>query len=189
MPAGEGEATINGMATNWSIATAHDGAASPVRDARTPDLMWDAVRTVLRHECGARTFDNWLKPIAFAGIDGDTVRLALPTAFLADWVANHFLDRLRSLWAAQSPGVSHVTLTVVPTSVAAGPSADVTSPAPAAAPVSCIGLEPRYSFDSLSSSASRTSSLITPRERWPRVGRSASTRCFSTAPPGSARRI
>ena len=130
------------MATNWSTATAF--APAP---ATTVDAAWETVRTVLRHECGARTFDNWLKPIVLLGVDGDTVRLGLPTAFLADWVANHFLDRLRSLWTAQAPGVRHVALAVVPVAVAA-PLPAVVPASPAAVP--CIGLplEPRYSFDS-----------------------------------------
>ena len=130
------------MATNWSTATAF--APAP---ATTVDTAWETVRTVLRHECGARTFDNWLKPIVLLGVDGDTVRLGLPTAFLADWVANHFLDRLRSLWTAQASGVRHVALAVVPVAVAA-PLPAVVPASPAAVP--CIGLplEPRYSFDS-----------------------------------------
>ena len=131
------------MATNWSTATTF------APDMATPSIgaMWETVRTVLRHECGPRTFDNWLRPITLLGIDGDTIRLALPTPFLADWVANHFLDRLRSLWTAQNPAVRHVALTVVAANDA--PAATVAEPvSPALAP--CIGLplEPRYSFDS-----------------------------------------
>ncbi len=128
------------MATNWSMTL----PASPV--TTTPVAMWDSVRTVLRHECGQRTFDNWLKPIALVGIDGDTVQLALPTAFLADWVANHFIDRLRLLWTAQSAELRHIALSVVPSdqvaTVAACPVATL--------PTACIGLplEGRYTFDS-----------------------------------------
>ena len=133
------------MATNWSTTTLAPATAPTV------DAMWETVRTVLRHECGPRTFDNWLKPIALVGIDGDTVRLALPTAFLADWVANHFLDRLRLLWSAQSPELRHVALSVVPVAgTGATPLAVVpAAPAPAATPAACVGLplEPRYSFD------------------------------------------
>ncbi len=139
------------MATNWSTTAAPTPAGSP---AVTVDTMWESVRATLRRECGARTFDNWLKPITLLDIDGDTVRLALPTAFLADWVANHFIDRLRSLWIAQAADVRHVVLVVVPTrgTDAAGAAADAPAtlvPPPAVAGA-CIGLplEPRYSFDS-----------------------------------------
>ena len=131
------------MATNWSTTTLAPATAPTV------DAMWETVRTVLRHECGPRTFDNWLKPIALVGIDGDTVRLALPTAFLADWVANHFLDRLRLLWSAQSPELRHVALSVVPVAGTGATPLAVVPAAPAAVPAACVGLplEPRYSFD------------------------------------------
>ncbi|MGI4880174.1 MAG: chromosomal replication initiator protein DnaA [Janthinobacterium lividum] len=115
-------------------------------------VAWDAIRAALRAECGARSFDNWIKPIELAGVDGDSVRLALPTLFLADWVSTHFLDRLRTLWSAYRPELRHVVLTVVPSMRAPEP----VLPTAAAAvtivpePSSSIGLplEPRYSFDS-----------------------------------------
>ncbi len=116
--------------------------------------MWEAIRATLRAECGARTFDNWLRPIEFIAVQGDTVRLALPTHFLADWISSHYLERLRVLWATHCPQVGHVLLSVQPAMRMATPQpAAVTAPATARAvtpPESCIGLplEPRYSFDS-----------------------------------------
>jgi chromosomal replication initiator protein len=152
------------MATNWSFSEPSTDAA---RDDAQPgdavvttialDRAWEAVRAALRHECGARTFDNWLKPIALIGVEGDAIRLALPTPFLADWIANHFLDRLRALWTIQLTTIRHVVLSVVPAiklvepCVAALSDALATATTPLAlAPAACIGLplEPRYSFDS-----------------------------------------
>ena len=145
------------MATNWHSSEYGNGAAmDAVTGPNHPaDYIgaWESIRAALRHECGARTFDNWLKPIAFAGVDDDAVNLAVPTAFLADWIANHFLDRLRALWTARDPAIRHVVLAVVP-SVRAEDIAptEVIIPSAAAATVAtaCIGLplEPRYSFDS-----------------------------------------
>ena len=134
------------MATNWSFP---EPRALGDADAVDADSAWEAIRVALRRECGARTFDNWLKPIALGGIDGDSVRLAVPTAFLADWVANHFLDRLRALWSAQLPAISHVVLTIVP-SLRIAEAPVLTAMLTAAARPACIGLplEPRYSFDS-----------------------------------------
>ena len=120
------------------------------------DAMWSAIRAALLAECGARTFDNWLRPLTLLGIDGDAVRLALPTRFLADWIQTNFLERLRSLWSAYRPDLRHVTLTVVPAlqggdkAVAASlPAAVVTASSVAPPAPDCIGLplEPRYSFD------------------------------------------
>lgn len=112
---------------------------------------WAAIRTALRSEVGARTFDNWLEPVRLAGIEGNTVRLVLPTHFMADWIASHYLDRLRTLWALHMPAIGQVLLGVDAASRPAVEDIPVQPPAAAGpAPAACIGLplEPRYSFDS-----------------------------------------
>ena len=116
--------------------------------------IWQLIRSALRAECGARSFDNWLRPLVLIAIDGDTVRLGAPSHFLADWVASNFLERLRALWSAHRPGIRHVVLGIT----AAGSESPSepeprpeTVPASARAPAApCIGLplESRYSFDS-----------------------------------------
>jgi len=128
-------------------------AAEPVTAALTgpdaaTDAMWTAIRAALEAECGSRTFDNWLRPLVLQGIDGDVVRLALPTHFLADWIQTNYLERLRSLWSAYRPELRHVALSVVP-ALKGGMPALATLPAHVAGGEPCIGLplESRYSFD------------------------------------------
>jgi len=133
-------------------ASALFAAARPEPRERAPEpravVAWGSILTALRDECGAPTFESWLRPLALAGVDGDTVRLTAPSHFLADWVSANFLERLRGHWGAQLPGVRHVALSVrsdtapAPLPPAAAPLAHPTGP--------CIGLplEPRYSFDS-----------------------------------------
>lgn len=115
---------------------------------------WEAIRTVLRAEFGQRTFDSWLKPVEFVGIEGDEATLSLPTHFMADWIRNHFMERLRSLWTAQMPNVRSVRLTVAPTIRERGADAETSVEPPvmgaaAPAPVEAVGLrlEDRYTFD------------------------------------------
>ena len=112
---------------------------------------WAQVQAALRAETGDASFDAWLRPLTLHGIDGDTVRLAAPSHFLADWVASNFLQRLRALWSLHRPGIAHVALAVDPGGAAADPVV-LPAPAPALAhpTVACIGLplEPRYNFDS-----------------------------------------
>nr|WP_188762705.1 chromosomal replication initiator protein DnaA [Polymorphobacter glacialis] len=117
---------------------------------------WGRVRAALRVESGERNFDTWLAPLALLGADGDQVRLAAPTAFLADWVASHFADKLRQHWAAQRPGTRHVAVAVqagmTATPVAATPAAvraaiaTAAAISPAAMAIS-LPVESRYSFD------------------------------------------
>ena len=56
---------------------------------------WIRVRANLRESAGQRLFEQWLKPIELIpGEDRDTIRLALPSAFMTNWVRNHYADRL-----------------------------------------------------------------------------------------------
>ncbi len=118
------------------------------------DAAWAAIRVGLRRDCGVRTFDGWLKPITLAGYDAatDTVELALPSQFMANWVETHFADRLLHAWRAMLPQVRRVAIAGAadaqrPVLFAAAPEEE----APAAAALradSGTPLEPRYTFDS-----------------------------------------
>ena len=113
---------------------------------------WARVRANLRESAGARLFEQWLKPMELVdGDEPDTVRLALPSPFMTNWVRNHYADRLALEFKALVPDVrsvaietrsaNAVTVLVPPAPVAAA----------AAAPAKPQGerpvLEARYVFD------------------------------------------
>ena len=116
---------------------------------------WELIRSSLRRDCGARTFDGWLRPIALGTFDPETatLRLELPSQFMADWVQTHFSERLTLAWRAACPAVRHIAIRVG----AAAPrtAALVEIPAPAreheparqAGNVYAVALEPRYRFE------------------------------------------
>ena len=94
------------------------------------DRAWQRIRQNLRESAGARLFDQWLKPVELvAGDETDSIRLALPSQFMADWVRAHYADRLLLEFRTAIPGVRGVSietrsataqplvLTVVPTPV------------------------------------------------------------------------
>ncbi len=131
-----------------------DGAASGASD----DLArWEQVRAALRSESGVRNFDTWLAPLTFLGCDGGEVHVAAPSAFVADWVANNFGERLRLHWARLKPGVRHVCVSVAtngaaPDHAEAAPrSGPVAAPAPvlvaSAVPGLSLPIEQRYTFE------------------------------------------
>ena len=66
---------------------------------------WEQIRTGLRRDCGARTFDGWLKPAELGEFDPDSGELALvlPSKFMADWVRSHFGERLALAWKTVLP--------------------------------------------------------------------------------------
>jgi len=73
---------------------------------------WAAVRDGLRRDIGARSFDQWLGRTRYDGfckVDR-TVALALPSAFMANWVQKNFADRLNLAWRVTMPEVAGVRI-------------------------------------------------------------------------------
>src|SRR5437763_10214860 len=74
------------------------------------EAAWDSIRTGLRRDLGARTFDGWLKPAELGGFDPDSGALdvVMPSQFMADWVRSHFGERLTLAWKTVLPIVREV---------------------------------------------------------------------------------
>jgi len=127
---------------------------------------WTRVRASLRDSAGARLFDQWLKPIELIeGHEPDAVRLALPSAFMTNWVRSHYADRLLLEFRQILPHVRSctvetrivapvATLTAEPTPPVAVaveppvvPAPVATLPEPARAAAERPSLDPRYTFD------------------------------------------
>lgn len=97
---------------------------------------WARVRQNLRASAGQRLFDRWLKPMELVAPEEDgIVRLTLPSAFMTDWVRNHYADRLTHEFRAQLPQVREVaveTASALRTRIV--PPAALTESAPVATP-------------------------------------------------------
>ena len=134
------------------VAIANNHSAAETQDDMVAQA-WATVRANLRESSGVRLFDQWLKPIVLIpGSDLDAVRLGLPSAFMTNWVRNHYADRLLHEFRVLIPAVRSVSVETV------ARSAQVvtidTLPAPAniqpAEPVPTIerpSLDPRFTFD------------------------------------------
>ena len=50
------------------------------------EAAWESIRTGLRRDLGARTFDGWLKPAELGTFEPDsgTLDVVLPSQFMAD---------------------------------------------------------------------------------------------------------
>lgn len=133
---------------------------------------WARVRHNLRASAGQRVFDRWLKPMELVAPDEDgVVRLTLPSAFMTDWVRNHYAERLTHEFRAQLPQVRDVVVETVsalqarivpPAALPESKPAPVATPAPIAfaaavpqrAPAERPAFDPRYRFDRFVVSAS-----------------------------------
>jgi chromosomal replication initiator protein len=81
--------------------------------------QWARVRVHLRAEFGEAAFGSWLKPMTLADLRDSTVRIAVPTRFMRDWVATHYGERIRSLWTEENPAIGAVDIIVDPNQRAA----------------------------------------------------------------------
>ena len=153
-----------GSRKGFVVASLGQGAAIANNHSasETPDDLvaeaWVAIRTHLRESSGVRLFDQWLKPIVLIpGSDLDSVRLGLPSAFMTNWVRNHYADRLLHEFRALIPAVRSVSIETVARSaqvvtvdtLAAAPFAAPNSGATAeAAPIiEQPSFDPRFTFD------------------------------------------
>ena len=136
-----------------TIARNSDGTiADPIASA------WESIRANLRRDCGARTFDGWLRPISLGNFDPDsgTLRLELPSQFMADWVQTHFSERLSLAWRQRMPSVRQIRIAVGPAAPRTAAVVEIPGsedqPEPAAAKEATslysVALEPRYRFES-----------------------------------------
>lgn len=109
---------------------------------------WSHVRGNLRRSAGQRLFDQWLKPVVL--VDGSTseaVRLGLPSAFMTQWVRNHYSERLLLEFRAVLPEVLSVTIETM-----ADEPARVLKAEPEAAPAPLPqgerpAFDPRFTFE------------------------------------------
>ncbi|WP_114954909.1 chromosomal replication initiator protein DnaA [Sphingosinicella terrae] len=127
------------------------GTTDPITSA------WESIRAGLRRDCGARTFDGWLRPISLGGFDADTgtLRLELPSQFMADWVQTHFAERLALAWRQRLPDVRQIRIGVGAAAPRTAALVEIPGPAELPEPVPekaepslySVALEPRYRFE------------------------------------------
>ena len=118
---------------------------------------WARVRRHLRDSAGARLFDQWLKPMVLVETgDAESIRLALPSAFMTNWVKSHYAERLLHEFRALIPEVRSVSIetrreTPTPAVLKAEPAAPhnvvALHPAPAAPAAPPPLLDSRFTFD------------------------------------------
>ncbi|HXQ50224.1 MAG TPA: chromosomal replication initiator protein DnaA [Stellaceae bacterium] len=118
------------------------------RDAEL-QAQWARVRGRLRAEFGEPAYRSWLRSMTLVDVREGVIRIAAPTRFLRDWVAQHYSDRLRALWNVENSGVSGVEI-VLGASVSEPPPAEPALREPAEPPdekdVSAT-LDPRFTFE------------------------------------------
>ena len=102
---------MQGSRENLCLSDA--GCEAPEHAVPAPlEAAWETIRVNLRRDCGARTFDGWLKPAELGAFDGESgeLEIVMPSQFMADWVQSHFRDRLALAWRSVLPIVTDVKI-------------------------------------------------------------------------------
>ncbi|MBI1246081.1 MAG: chromosomal replication initiator protein DnaA [Alphaproteobacteria bacterium] len=76
------------------------------------EAQWVRVRARLKGEFGEAAYKSWLKPLTLVSVEDGTVRIAVPTRFMQDWVRQHYSDRIKTLWRAENKLVRTVEIVV-----------------------------------------------------------------------------
>jgi chromosomal replication initiator protein len=73
---------------------------------------WARVQGRLRSGVGDDIYMSWFARMELDGIDGNTVKLSVPTRFLKSWIQSHYAEKLLACWQSEHSGVSRIELTV-----------------------------------------------------------------------------
>ena len=73
---------------------------------------WTQVRERLRVELGEDVFSSWFARMEQECLNGDTVKLSVPTRFLKSWVQSHYTERLLACWQAEAPEITRIEIAV-----------------------------------------------------------------------------
>ena len=183
--------------SSTAVSATHSSSAAALRPGWTPipgrpaepdadAAAWVRVRSALRAESGDHNFDAWLAPLGLVGCDGDRVNsgraLGLSRRLGEQQLCRQAAPPLGGAAPRYPPGQHHRACRLAP-------------PPCRHPPRRCRCRACRSACRSrratpltASSSASRTNWPTTRPMPLPSRGRSASTRCSFTAPPGWARR-
>ena len=74
--------------------------------------QWARVRGLLRSEVGDASYRSWLKPLTLVSVTDGTIKIAVPTRLMRDWVVSHYGDRLRELWVGENSTIDVINIFV-----------------------------------------------------------------------------
>ena len=74
--------------------------------------LWLRVKQQLRALVGEEVYVSWFGSMDLDAIDGDTVRMSVPTRFLKSWINSHYTEKVLACWRAEVPSARRIEITV-----------------------------------------------------------------------------
>ncbi len=59
------------------------------------NIVWENAKTALKKQLGQATFNSWIKPLIYIGLENGVLKLAAPTKFIKEWVESHYGTKIR----------------------------------------------------------------------------------------------
>jgi chromosomal replication initiator protein len=81
-------------------------------DTSADESGWARVKRRLRIEVGEDIFSSWFARMEMEAVEGDSVRLSVPTRFLKSWILAHYAERVLACWQAEDPTIQRIDLAV-----------------------------------------------------------------------------
>jgi chromosomal replication initiator protein len=78
----------------------------------TDQEQWTRVKGRLRAELGEDVYSSWFARVDLEGLDGETVRMSVPTRFLKSWIQSHYAERVLACWQTEQATIERIELSV-----------------------------------------------------------------------------
>ena len=83
----------------------HPPAGAADASAHADKSGWARVKRRLHIEVGEDIFSSWFARMDLEAVEGDSVRLSVPTRFLKSWILAHYAERVLTCWQAEDPAI------------------------------------------------------------------------------------
>src|SRR3954451_1493444 len=78
----------------------------------TDQERWARVRDRLKAEVGDDVYSSWFARMDLEGIEGDTVKMSVPTRFLKSWIQSHYTEKVLNSWQGEQNTIARIELAV-----------------------------------------------------------------------------
>jgi chromosomal replication initiator protein len=78
----------------------------------TDQERWLRVKERLKAEVGDDIYSSWFARMELDGLEGESVKLSVPTRFLKSWIQSHYAEKLLACCQAEQPAILRIELTV-----------------------------------------------------------------------------
>jgi len=80
--------------------------------AKNEQECWARVKDRLRSTVGDDVYNSWFARVDLEQLNGEAVRMSVPTRFLKSWIQTHYAERVLGCWKAELPNLCRIELTV-----------------------------------------------------------------------------